>query len=117
MERTPTIGQKSSSKKKNTLRAPMRAFRSVTAQTARSSFRQLNEDLLQLRLAHLHVADDDAVGVERAQQLRQALLRLVHRALDPPVDLDTAKDAGDLAEPWHPHRIQPERDGVSQPDL
>src|SRR5881296_4638368 len=83
MERTPTIGQKSSSKKKNTLRAPMRAFRSVTAQTARSSFRQLNEDLLELRLAHLDVADDDAVGVERAEQLGQPLLGVVHRALDP----------------------------------
>src|SRR5881296_3827278 len=117
MERTPTIGQKRSSKKKNTLRAPMRAFRSVTAQTARSSFRQLNEDLLQLRLVHLHVTDDDAVGVERAQQLRESLLGLVHRALDPPVDLDAAQDAGDLGEPRHPHRIQPECDDLPQPDL
>src|SRR2546428_3887364 len=117
MERTPTIGQKSSSKKKNTLRAPMRAFRSVTAQTARSSFRQLNEDLLQLRLAHLNVADDDAVGVERAQQLRESLLGLVHRALDPPVELDAAKNARDLGEPWHPRRIQPKRDDLPQPDL
>src|SRR3989454_3836348 len=117
IDSTPTIGQKSSSKKKNTLRAPMRAFRSVTAQTASSSFRQLNEDLLQLRLAHLHVADDNAVGVERAQELREALLGLVHRALDPPVDLDAAKNARELGEPWHPRRIQPERDDVPQPDL
>src|SRR5262245_65550060 len=76
MERTPTIGQNSSSKKKNTLRAPMSALRSVTAQTARSSPRQLNEHLLQLRLAHLHVADDHTVGVQRAQDLRQPLLEI-----------------------------------------
>src|SRR2546428_423792 len=81
MERTPTIGQKSSSKKKNTLRAPMSALRSVTAHTARSSFRQLNEDLLQLRLAYLHVANDHAVGEERAQDIREPLLGLVHQRL------------------------------------
>src|SRR6266850_1978389 len=107
----------SSSKKKNTLRAPMRALRRVTAQTASSSFRQLNEDLLQLRLAHLHVADDDAVGVQRAEQLRQALLGLVHRALDPPVDLDAPKNARDVGEPRHPHRVQPERDDLAEADL
>src|SRR5437879_13347200 len=93
MERTPTTGQNRSSKKKNTLRAPMRAFRSVTAQTARSSFRQLNEDLLELRLAHLQIADEDAVGVQRTEQLRQPLLSLVHCALDPPVTLDAPEDA------------------------
>src|SRR5258705_13299104 len=99
MESTPTIGQNSSSKKKNTLRAPMRAFRSVTAQTASSSFRQLNEDLLELRLAHLHVLDDDPLGVQRAEQLRQPLLGLVHRALDPAAALDAAENARALVEP------------------
>src|SRR5439155_1685971 len=117
MDRTPTIGQKSSSKKKNTLRAPMSAFRSVTAQTASSSFRQLNEDLLELRLAHLHVADDDAVGVQRAEQLRQPLLGLVHRALDPPVDLDAPKNARNVGQPRHPCRVQPERDDLAETDL
>src|SRR5207249_2100762 len=53
IDSTPTIGQKSSSKKKNTLRAPMRAFRSVTAQTASSSLRQRTDDLLELGLAHV----------------------------------------------------------------
>src|SRR5437667_9349421 len=67
MDSTPTMGQKSSSKKKNTLRTPMRAFRSITAQTASSSLRQLNEDLLELRLANLQVTDDDALGVKRAE--------------------------------------------------
>src|SRR4030095_4035533 len=94
IESTPTIGQKSSSKKKNTLRAPISAFRSVTAQTASSSFRQLNEDLLELRLADLHVLDDDALGVKRAQDLRQPLLGLVPGALAPAVRLHT---------PAHPH--------------
>src|SRR5256712_12034748 len=101
MERTPTIGQKSSSKKKNTLRAPMRALRSVTAQTARSSFRQLNEDLLQLALPHLHVPDDDPVVVEGAQQLGEPPLRLVHRAPDPALRLDAAAAARRLRHPRH----------------
>src|SRR6267142_1807334 len=114
MDRTPTMGQKRSSKKKNTLRAPIRAFRSVTAQTARSSFRQLNEDLLELGLPHLHVPDDDPLVVERAQQLRQPLLGLVHRALDPAVDLDAAEDAGRLGEPRHDRRIEAERDHLAQ---
>src|SRR3990170_4556332 len=85
IERTPTTGQKSSSKKKKTLRAPMSAFRSATAQTASSSPRKFNEHLLELRLPHLHIADHDPIRVERAEQLRKALLRLVHRALHPPV--------------------------------
>src|SRR4029453_943695 len=117
MERTPTIGQNSSSKKKNTLRAPMSALRSVTAQTARSSSRQLNEHLLQLRLAHLHVTDDDAVGVQRAQDLREPLLGLVHRALDPAVDLDAAEHSGRLGEPRHPRRVELERDHLAQAGL
>src|SRR6266446_9088534 len=48
MESTPTIGQKRSSKKKNTLREAMSALRTTTAQTASSSARQLNEHLLEL---------------------------------------------------------------------
>src|SRR5262245_57027431 len=96
IESTPTIGQKISSKKKNTLRAPMSAFRSVTAQTASSSFRQLNEDLLELRLADLHVLDDDPLGMQRAEQLRQPLLGLVHRALDPAVDLRSEEHTSEL---------------------
>src|SRR5262249_1839376 len=93
IESTPTIGHNSRSKKKNTLRAPMRALRKVTAQTASSSFRQLNEDLLELRLAHLHVLDDDALREQRPQELRQPLLGLVHRALDPAVGLDAPEHA------------------------
>src|SRR4030095_10445243 len=102
VERAQTIGPNSSSKKKNTLRAPMSALRSVTAQTARSSPRQLNEHLLQLRLAHLHVTDDDAVGVQRAQDLREPLFGLVHRALDPALHRAAAEHPGRLGEPRHP---------------
>src|SRR2546427_12737623 len=101
MERTPTIGQKGSSKKKNTLREPMSAFRSVTAHTARSSFRQLNEDLLELGLPHLDVTAHDPVVVERAQQLREPLLGFVHGALDAAVGLDAPEDARRLGEPLH----------------
>src|SRR3990172_8760661 len=85
MESTPTIGQNSSSKKKNTLRDAMSAFRTSTASTPRSSARQFNEDVLQVRLADLDVPHHHALGVERAQELRQALLRLVHGALHPAV--------------------------------
>src|SRR5262245_48130729 len=113
----PTIGQKSSSKKKNTLRALMRALRSVTAQTASSSFRQLNEDLLELRLADLHVPDDDALGVKGAEQLRQSLLGLVHRALDPAIDLGAAQDARTLGEPRHARGVELERDHLAEADL
>src|SRR5215467_2361358 len=117
IDRMPTIGQKRSSKKKNTLRALMRALRSVTAQTASSSFRQLNEDLLELRLVDLHVPDDDALGVERAEQLRQPLLGLVHRALDPAVDLDATQDARALGEPRHARGVELERDHLAEADL
>src|SRR5689334_20630786 len=85
MEMTPTIGQNSSSKKKKTFREAMSALRTSTAHTASASARQLNEDLLQRRLAHLDVPDDDAVAVELAQERRQPLLDVVHRALEPAV--------------------------------
>src|SRR5437870_11910891 len=95
----------------------MRAFRSVTAQTASSSLRQLNEDLLELWLADLDVPDDDAVGVKRAQQLRQPLLGLVHRALDPAVDLRAPEHARAFGEPWPARRIELERDDLAEADL
>src|SRR5262245_36676135 len=102
IDSTPTTGKKSSSKKKNTLRVAMSRLRVAKAHTAISSARarsarngsarqrppgvcsagQLNEHLLQFGLAHPHVAHHHALGVERAQQLGQPLLGLVHRALD-----------------------------------
>src|SRR6185503_7366555 len=106
----------SSSKKKNTLRMPMRALRTTTAHAARSSARQLNEYLLQLRLAHLEVAHLHALGLEGAQQLGHALLGVVHRALDPAVGLHAAQDTGGLAQPGGPH-VQAQRDHIAQADL
>src|SRR5215470_6874154 len=94
IDSTPTTGQNTSSKKKNTLRTPMTALRAITAHTFTSSARQLNEDLLQLRLVHLQIAHLDAVLGERPQQLRHALLGIVHGALDPAVGLGAAQDAG-----------------------
>src|SRR5688500_9410464 len=85
MESTPTMGQKSSSKKKNTLREAMSVLRITTAHTASASPRQLNEHLLQLRLPHLHVAHDHAVVVQLAQEIGQPLLGAVHHALHPAV--------------------------------
>src|SRR5262245_25561396 len=96
IDSTPTTGQNRSSKKKKTLRTPMRALRTTTAHAARSSARQLNEDLLQLGLAHLEIADLHALGLKRAQELGHALLGVVHRALDPAVRLHAAQDAGGL---------------------
>src|SRR5918996_6366681 len=84
IDSTPTMGQKSSSKKKNTLRTPMMALRTTTAHEASSSARQLNEHLLQLGLPHAEVADLHALGTEQAQQLGHALVGLVHRELQPP---------------------------------
>src|SRR5215475_15700053 len=87
MDSTPTTGQNRSSKKKKTLRMPMRALCTTTAHAARISARQLNEHLLQLRLAHLEIAHLHALVLERAQQLGHALLGIVHGALDPAVGL------------------------------
>src|SRR5207249_2545233 len=70
METTPTIGQNSSSKKKNTLRVAIRRLRMANAQTATASARQLNENLLQLGLPHLDALHGSALGQELTQQIR-----------------------------------------------
>src|SRR5215475_8918137 len=79
----PAARRASSSETVLPLSAP--AQRCPSAQRASStlsfrSARQLNEDLLQVGLAHLQVADDHAVAVEEPQELRQPLLGRVHRA-------------------------------------
>src|SRR5881409_988616 len=116
MESTPTIGQKRSSKKKNTLREAMSALRTTTAQTASSSARQLNEHVLQLRLPHAHVPHRDALSGERTEKVGQTLLGPVHGALDPPVHRSTAEHARRFAEPGHGGRVEPQRDHVAQAD-
>src|SRR5262249_16918340 len=94
IETTPTMGQKSTSKKKNTLREAMIALRTTTAQIASRSARQLNEHLLELRLAHAHVPHRDAFGEQLTQQVGQTLLGVVHGALRPTVGGGTAQHAG-----------------------
>src|SRR5262245_36437203 len=116
IESTPTTGQNTSSKKKKTLRMPMTALRAITAQTFTSSARQLNEDLLELRLVHLEIPHLDTVLGERAQQLGHALLGVVDRALDPPVGLAAAQDAVRLGEPGR-SRLELQRHHRAQPEL
>src|SRR5688572_1782146 len=110
MDSTPTIGQKSSSKKKNTLRTPMMALRTTTAHDERSSARQFNEHVLQLGLAHLDVAELHALGAQRPDELRHPLLGVVHRQLQPAVRLGHAEHAGQLRQPLRPRRIEAQGD-------
>src|SRR5687768_1817131 len=113
MDRTPTMGQKSSSKKKNTLREAMSVLRITTAHTASTSPRQLNEHLLQLRLAHLHVAHGHALVVQLPQEVGQPLLGAVHRALDPAVGgLSHPEHARGLRQPGNRRRLEAEGDDV-----
>src|SRR5947208_9086618 len=105
METTPTIGQNSSSKKKNTLRVAIRRLRMANAQTATASARQLNENLLQLGLPHLDALHGSALGQELTQQIGQPLLGVVHGALDPSVPLRATH---------HPRRAPPP--GRPRPD-
>src|SRR5947207_2802181 len=114
MEITPTIGQKSSSKKKKTLRDAMRALRTTTAHTASTSARQLNEHLLELGLAHTYVADGPSFGEELAEQIRQALLGVVHGALRPAVLAGTAQHPRCLGEPRRRRRLHAQRDDVPE---
>src|SRR5687767_12146642 len=117
MESTPTMGQKSSSKKKKTLREAMSVLRITTAHTASASPRQLNEDLLELRLAHLHVAHDHALSVELTQEVGQPLLGAVYRTFRPAVrGLAHAQNARRLRQPRHGSRLQAEGDDVLDAD-
>src|SRR5262245_5875548 len=117
MDSTPTVGQKSSSKKKKTLRVPIMKLRTTKAQTATASARQLNEDLLQLRLVHLQIADLHALSVQGPQQLGHPLLGVVHGALRPAVARLTAEHARGLGQPAHRRRVELQGDDVADPDL
>src|SRR5688572_6650835 len=117
MDSTPTMGQKSSSKKKKTLRDAISVLRITTAHTASASPRQLNEHLLQLRLAHLHVAHHHALVVQLPQEVGQPLLGAVHGALHPAVDgLSHPQHARGLRQPRHRSRLQAEGDDVLDAD-
>src|SRR2546426_39472 len=116
MDTTPTIGQKSSSKKKKTFRVAISRLRTAKAQIATASARQLNEDLLQLGLLHLHALDLTPLGVQLAQQLGQPLLGVVHRASDPAVVVGAPEHAWRVTQPrrrW----LHPKGDYVAEADL
>src|SRR5262244_4490605 len=116
IDTTPTIGQNSSSKKKNTLREAISALRTTTAQTASASARQLNEHLLELRLAHAHVPHRDPFGEQLAQQVRQPLLGVVHGALRPAVVARAAQHTRRLPQPRRRRRLETQRDDVPETD-
>src|SRR5689334_11268882 len=116
IDTTPTIGQKRSSKKKNTLRDAISPLRTTTAHTASASARQLNEHLLELRLAHPHVTHGDAFGEQLTQEIRQPLLRVVDGAPGPAVDGGAAQHAGRRREPRGGGRLQAQRDHVAEAD-
>src|SRR5206468_1148625 len=116
METTPTIGQNSSSKKKNTLRVAIRRLRMANAQTATASARQLNENLLQLGLPHLDALHGSALGQELTQQIGQPLLGVVHGALDPSVTLRATQHARRGPKPGGP-RLDAQGDHVAEADL
>src|SRR5438309_940174 len=111
---TPTIH--ALRKQPNTLRDAISALRTTTAHTASRSARQLNEHLLQLRLAHAHVADGHALGEQLPQQIGQALLGVVHRTLRPAVGGRAAQHARRLSEPRRRRRLQSQRDHVAEAD-
>src|SRR3990170_728461 len=117
MERTPTLGQKASSKTKKTLRAAINTLRLAKAYTRPASLRQLNEDLLQVGLVHIHVPDHDALLVEPVQDLRKPLVGRIHRQLHPPVLDHTAENAGQLRQAISRGGIQAQGDHVPDPDL
>src|SRR5436190_24229112 len=123
MPMTPTTGQNRTSKRRNTFREAICRFRSAKAPIAtssvcqRSSARQLNEHLLELGLAHLHVAHDDALDVQGAQDLGEALLRIVHGALDAALRGDAAEHALQVGQPGRLGRIEAQRDDVADADL
>src|SRR5712691_662790 len=114
---TPTTGQNRSSKRRNTLRDAICRLRSANAPMGTSSARQLNEDLLELGLAHLDVAHDRAFGVERAEDLGETLLRVVDGTLDAPAGGHATEHARHVDEPRRLRRIEAQRDDVPDANL
>src|SRR5215467_14425744 len=105
-----THGQNVSSKMKKTFRRAMMRSRCAKAQVRAHSPRsasacELNEDLLQLGLLHLTVTHEHGPLMQPTQDLGQALLGCVRRALDalpPHVEL---QDARQLAETLRDGRV------------
>src|SRR5262245_1542791 len=121
-ESIATPGQKVSSNRKNTLRRAMMMLRWANAHVRTPSARtelasELNEDVLELGLVHLAVADQHALLGEPAQHLGQPLVGGVHRDLDVVAADMELEDAGQLAEPCRRWRVQAQGDHLADPDL
>src|SRR5574338_745245 len=131
-ESMATPGQNVSSKTKNTFRLAMMRLRRAKAAVRTHSARQpsaggagrasgsaceLNEDLLELGLAHLAVAHQHALLHQPAQHFRQPLLAGIHRALQPVASRLHLQNSAELGEAGGRGRIEPQRDHVAEADL
>src|SRR6266545_7290737 len=130
-ESIATPGQNVSSKTKNTFRRAMITLRWANAQVrttstnhvsggrslTRRSSRELNEDLLELGLVHLAVADQHSLLVEPAQDLREPLVHGVHRAVDMLATRVCLENARQPDQPLRHRGVEPERDNVADADL
>src|SRR5216684_4219440 len=130
-ESMATPGQKVSSKTKNTLRRAMITLRRAKAQVrttstthvsgrrsrGRASARKLNEDLLELGLAHLAIPHQHALLVQPAEDLGQALVEGVHRVLHELAAGVALQHAGQAGQALRRHRVETERDHVPDADL
>src|SRR3989441_627967 len=130
-ESMATPGQKVSSKTKNTLRRAMITLRRAKAQVrttstthvsgrrsrGSASARKLNEDLLELGLAHLAIPHQHSLLVQPAEDLGQALVEGVHRVLH---ELSTGvalQHPGQPGQALRRHGVEAERDHVPDADL
>src|SRR5262245_49331433 len=121
-ESMATPGQKVSSKRKKTLRRAMMMWRWAKADVLTHSRRaasasELNEDLLELWLVDLALADEHALLHEPAQDLGQPLVDGVDGALDALAPHLELQDAGELADPLGDGGVEAQRDHVADPDL
>src|SRR5262245_47908807 len=121
-ESMATPGQNVSSKRKKTLRRAMMMLRWANAHVLTHSRRavsasELNEDVLELRLVDLALADEHALLHEPAQDLGQRLVDGVHRALDALAPHVEVQDAGELADPLGDGGVEAQGDHVADPDL
>src|ERR1700682_2156186 len=130
-ESMATPGQNVSSKTKNTLRRAMITLRWAKAQVRtsstnqvsggrslrRASARKLNEDLLEVGLAHLAIPHQHPLLVQPAEDLGQALVDGVHRVLHELSAGMALQHAGQPGQALRRHRVPAEREHVSDADL
>src|SRR6266567_924955 len=130
-ESMATPGQKVSSKTKNTLRRAMITLRRANAQVrttstthvsgrrsrGSASARKLNEDLLELGLAHLAIPHQHSLLVQPAEDLGQALVEGVHRVLHELSPGVALQHPGQPGQALRRHGVEAERDHVPDADL